>query len=251
MKKNSEIQTEPDEPDAGQRGGARSGAGRPKGSMSKRSVEAIEAVRAKYPDWSPLQLLAQVANDDNQEMAVRIDAAKAAAPFFHPRLKPVEIDPESALEFERQLAEIRAHAIGKALPFDGFVERFKRARERAAAAETTELDELRALKHSLVTAKVVMDSEPASSTIMSPAEESDEPEEPDEPVVIGRGSSKPPPPPEHPVNPSRPVAQPSGKEDWVKPRDVQAAQSGILDWSTVQFPPKPLMDQAYDPYRND
>lgn len=113
-------------------GGRRRGAGRPPGSLNKRSIEAIEAVAALYPNWTPLLQFAAVANDKLLPVEVRLDAAKAAAPFMHPRPKPVELDPEALIELEGRIAEARAKAIAVqgVDPLAGLAERLDRAFRR-------------------------------------------------------------------------------------------------------------------------
>lgn len=68
-------------------GGARAGAGRKKNGHNKLTEEAI----AKANDGlSPLDYLLSVLRDLNADEARRIDAAKAAAPYCHPKLQPVD-----------------------------------------------------------------------------------------------------------------------------------------------------------------
>nr|WP_321442951.1 hypothetical protein [uncultured Cohaesibacter sp.] len=112
-------------------GGARPGAGRPKGSLNKRSLEEIEAVKAKYPDWSPLMHLATVANDEEQDVQVRLDAAKAAAPYFHAKPKPVEIYPDLNAEARAKAANARLSSELECVKEDeGLAARLIRAKER-------------------------------------------------------------------------------------------------------------------------
>lgn len=113
-------------------GGRRLGAGRPPGSLNKRSTEAIEAVAARYPNWTPLLQFAAVANDESLPTEIRLDAAKAAAPFMHPRPKPFELDPEALIELEGRIAEVRAKAIAVqgVDPLAGLAERLDRAFRR-------------------------------------------------------------------------------------------------------------------------
>jgi len=113
-------------------GGKRSGAGRPLGNLKIRSLEAIEAVAARYPDWSPLLHFAAVANDETLPVDVRLDAAKAAAPYMHPRPKPSELDPDAAIAFEKRLAAVRAEAVAKEAldPFSNLGDRLDRAFKR-------------------------------------------------------------------------------------------------------------------------
>ena len=70
------------------RGGARPGAGRPKGGANKLNDEA----RAKALDGgtTPLEYLLAVMRDTDLDRDTRIDAAKAAAPYVHARLAAVE-----------------------------------------------------------------------------------------------------------------------------------------------------------------
>jgi hypothetical protein len=113
-------------------GGKRPGAGRPSGSLNKRSLEAIEAVASRYPNWSPLLHFASVANDETLPPELRLDAAKAAAPFMHPRPKQIDLDPNAVVELERRTAEARASAIAKQGldPYIGLGDRLERAHKR-------------------------------------------------------------------------------------------------------------------------
>lgn len=113
-------------------GGKRSGAGRPAGSLNKRSTKAIEAVAERYPGWSPLLHFAAVANDETLPPDIRLDAAKAAAPYIHPRPKPSELYPDAAIALEKRLAEVRAGAVAKETldPLSGLGDRLERAFKR-------------------------------------------------------------------------------------------------------------------------
>mgnify|MGYP006950406200 FL=1 len=118
-------------------GGARPGAGRPPGSLNKRSGEAIEKVAEAFPNWSPLQHFATVANDESLEPAIRLDAAKAAAPFMHPRPKAVEIDPDALVELEARLVQVRLETQDKLLLGNpDLADRLQRAKERVIVVET-------------------------------------------------------------------------------------------------------------------
>lgn len=67
------------------KGGARPGAGRPKGAKAKLTEEAIVRAASKGDGVLPLEFLLEVMRDQNNDQAVRIDAAKAAAPYVHAR----------------------------------------------------------------------------------------------------------------------------------------------------------------------
>ena len=80
------------------RGGARKGAGRKAGSLTKRTREIAD--RAMADGITPLEYMLQVMRADPSDdmdprefMAacmMRFEAAKAAAPYIHPRLAAVE-----------------------------------------------------------------------------------------------------------------------------------------------------------------
>ncbi|OQW71651.1 MAG: hypothetical protein BVN33_14565 [Proteobacteria bacterium ST_bin13] len=73
------------------RGGARPGAGRKKGSVTKATVYRQEMfARAATEGMSPLDYLLGVMRDPGQDDGRRLDAAKAAAPFVHARLASIE-----------------------------------------------------------------------------------------------------------------------------------------------------------------
>lgn len=122
-------------------GGKRCGAGRPKGSLSRRSIDAIEAVAERWPDWSPLNHFAEVANNKELDEEIRLDAAKAAAPYVHPKPKGVELDPDALVELEGRIAEARAKAMAKEGldPAFGLGDRLSRMRRIAEEREAFEI----------------------------------------------------------------------------------------------------------------
>lgn len=70
------------------RGGARPGAGRHKGGANKINDQA--RTKALAGGLTPLEYLLGVLRDDEKPQDVRMDAAKAAAPYVHARLAAVE-----------------------------------------------------------------------------------------------------------------------------------------------------------------
>lgn len=62
--------------------------GRPKGSPNKKSK--INLLAAKY-DLKPLDYMLSTLNDKEEERSVRMDAAKSAAPYIHPRLASIDM----------------------------------------------------------------------------------------------------------------------------------------------------------------
>jgi len=61
--------------------------GRQKGTTNKKTQAVIDAVEKE--GLTPLQFLLKVMRDTGDEMPVRIDAAKAAAPYIHAKLSAV------------------------------------------------------------------------------------------------------------------------------------------------------------------
>lgn len=79
------------------RGGKRQGAGRKPGSATKRTREIAD--RAAEEGITPLEYMLKIMRDESQHEdervqiardALRFEAAKAAAPYMHPRLAAVE-----------------------------------------------------------------------------------------------------------------------------------------------------------------
>lgn len=91
-------------------GGKRNGSGRKSGSKTKKSAEI--AKKAAEEGITPLEFMLNImrngkpAEDSTQEEqkifhSLRFEAAKAAAPFVHPRLAAVELsgDPQNPVRF--------------------------------------------------------------------------------------------------------------------------------------------------------
>lgn len=63
------------------------------------AAEVLAAVRAS--GQAPLDYMLQVMRDETQELAKRLDAAKAAAPYVHPRLASVALGNQDDKPFEQ------------------------------------------------------------------------------------------------------------------------------------------------------
>jgi hypothetical protein len=70
------------------RGGARPGAGRKPGSITRKTREIAEA--ALDEGLSPLEFMLNRMRDETAPMADRQDMAKAAAGYIHPKLSSIE-----------------------------------------------------------------------------------------------------------------------------------------------------------------
>lgn len=86
-------------------GGARPGAGRKKGVPNKRTIKTEEI--AKAAGITPLEYLLNVMKDDEETPDRRIDAAKAAAPYVHPKLSAVALSGNLSVSHEDALAKLK------------------------------------------------------------------------------------------------------------------------------------------------
>ena len=97
------------------RGGKRLGAGRPPGSKNKRTLMLEEGNRqAAKGGFSPLAYLLRMMRDKTLDKAIRLDAAKAAAPYCHPRVSATHTTEASgemshAEWVEQMAADLEAH----------------------------------------------------------------------------------------------------------------------------------------------
>ena len=78
--------------------------GRQKGTPNKRTQEVVAKIEAS--GLTPLDYMLKVMRDENEVLDVRLDAAKAAAPYVHPRLASIENTGTMTLRHEDVLAEL-------------------------------------------------------------------------------------------------------------------------------------------------
>jgi hypothetical protein len=88
------------------RGGARQGAGRKKGALTKKTQEITAA--ALKDGVTPLDYLLGILRNPMKEEKDRFAAAVAAAPYVHPKLASIEHSGEMKLTHEQALAELEA-----------------------------------------------------------------------------------------------------------------------------------------------
>ena len=69
-------------------GGKRAGAGRKKGIQNKLNAALREKLNAG--GIAPLEFMLEVMRDAHQDLAVRLEMAKASAPYLHARMAAVE-----------------------------------------------------------------------------------------------------------------------------------------------------------------
>ncbi len=105
-------------------GGRRPGAGRKKGVSNK--VTAALRANLMAEGILPLEFLLGLVRDPTRPLAVRIEAAKAAAPFLHPKLQAIEHSSKGG-DATPQCIEVRfvsppERPSSPAIPEVGFVE---------------------------------------------------------------------------------------------------------------------------------
>lgn len=85
-------------------GGRRPGAGRKKGSKDKQTEEREKAIAKS--GLTPLDYMLSVLRNKAADKALRMEAAKAAAPYCHPRLAQVDHGGSIELTHEEMLDEL-------------------------------------------------------------------------------------------------------------------------------------------------
>ncbi len=88
-------------------GGARLGAGRPKGALNRRTRDLAERLLAA--GRCPVEALVRIAEDAERagNTGLALDAWKAVLPYVHARPKPYESDLEGRIALEKELADVR------------------------------------------------------------------------------------------------------------------------------------------------
>jgi hypothetical protein len=98
------------------RGGKRAGAGRPPGAATRRTREIAD--KAAEGGMTPLEFMLQILRDPSKPEDMRLDAAKSAAPYVHPRLTSVEAHISHDIsnldddDLDRELERARSEAQG-------------------------------------------------------------------------------------------------------------------------------------------
>ena len=84
------------------RGGKREGSGRKVGSKVQKT--ALIAHRLAAEGQTPLDFIVELMRDESQPIELRLDCAKAAAPYIHPRLAMVhnKVETDSGLTKEER-----------------------------------------------------------------------------------------------------------------------------------------------------
>ena len=88
------------------RGGSRAGAGRKAGTPNKASAERQAEVAAS--GLTPLDYMLSIMRDEDKVFDVRLDAAKAAAPYVHPKLASVDMNADLNLKADDTITGLLA-----------------------------------------------------------------------------------------------------------------------------------------------
>lgn len=110
-------------------GGARPGAGRPKGALNRLTQEARE--KAAEGGITPLEYMLDILRDEEKPADVRFEAAKAAAPYMHARLAAMEHSGPDGGPIQSE------HAINMTGLDDSDLDQLERLREKASASSVT------------------------------------------------------------------------------------------------------------------
>jgi hypothetical protein len=85
-------------------GGARPNSGRKRGSPNRVTQAQRDAIIAS--GLTPLDYLLSVLRNEEMDVHTRMDAAKAAAPYVHPRLSQVDMSTQHTVSHEDRLFEL-------------------------------------------------------------------------------------------------------------------------------------------------
>jgi hypothetical protein len=97
------------------RGGARPGAGRKKGSLNRATAEA-RAAAAKTGEM-PLDYMLRVMRDPKASNTRRDEMARTAAPYLHPKLVATPFVPPSMVSDDNRIEVVFVDPSGNEVPF--------------------------------------------------------------------------------------------------------------------------------------
>jgi len=69
--------------------------GRPAGSLNKNKRALLKLLQDHYPDYHPVLSMAHIANDKENDVALRASMHKEVAAYVPPKLKAVEVQMET------------------------------------------------------------------------------------------------------------------------------------------------------------
>lgn len=64
--------------------------GRQKGTPNKDTKALCDRIASKYPGWDPVEAMAEIARDEQNDVMIRLAALKEIAQYIHPKRKAIE-----------------------------------------------------------------------------------------------------------------------------------------------------------------
>ena len=64
--------------------------GRQKGTPNKDPKALQDRIAERYPGWDPVEAMAEIAQDDKNDVMIRLAALKEIAQYIHPKRKAIE-----------------------------------------------------------------------------------------------------------------------------------------------------------------
>ena len=77
-----------------------------KGIPNRPKRRLLQILEEKYPGWHPVAQLADIANNVENDLKTRMDAAKEVAQYVTPKLKAVEIHDNTATGLSELLQQL-------------------------------------------------------------------------------------------------------------------------------------------------
>lgn len=74
----------------GKKPGSPKTGGRKKGSLDKPKQELIYRIKAKFPNYCPVEAMCIIAQDFENETSLRLSASKEVAQYIYPKLKSID-----------------------------------------------------------------------------------------------------------------------------------------------------------------
>jgi len=64
--------------------------GRQKGTPNKDTQALQDRIASKYPGWDPVEAMAEIARDEENDVMIRLAALKEVSQYIHPKRKAIE-----------------------------------------------------------------------------------------------------------------------------------------------------------------
>lgn len=64
--------------------------GRQKGTPNKDTQALQDRIASKYPGWDPVEAMAEIARDEQNDVMIRLAALKEVSQYIHPKRKAIE-----------------------------------------------------------------------------------------------------------------------------------------------------------------